>query len=196
MIARFLLLLLPFLGAASLSGCFPSAPYVASETFTPPRNVAPEARRRQTSPCYAQIRSVVDKRSDPSTFGSIEGREVRPPANVVTWLTSALHGIDQFGVNSAPPDRSELESTQIEVELLVAWVSEVRVSKTANIVLQVRYRRAGVDSDPKIFRGATNSPAWTGSDEAMQQMLDEAMIKIVKGVAADIVEGCKSPRTH
>jgi hypothetical protein len=195
-VARFLAIALASLGAASLGGCFPSAPYVASETFTPPRNVASAAIRRQTNPCYAQIRSVVDKRSDTSTFGSIEGREVRPPANVVTWLTSALHGIDQFGVNSAPPARSELESTQIEAELLVAWVSEVRVSKTANIVLQVRYRRAGIDSDPKIFRGATNSPAWTGSDEAMQQMLDEAMIKIVKGVAADLVESCKSDKAR
>jgi GGDEF domain-containing protein len=107
-------------------------------------------------------------------------------------ILATLHGIDQFGVNSAPPARSELESTQIDAELLVAWVSEVRVSKTANIVLQVRYRRAGIESDPKIFRGATNSPAWTGSDEAMQQMLDEAMIKIVKGVAADLVESCRS----
>jgi hypothetical protein len=178
--------------AGALGGCISDTPYVANATYKPPAAQPGTVKPQPFSHCYATVRSVIDKRSDPTTFGTVAGREVRAPADIVAWIGTALQGIDQYGINTGVPADGTVPATEIQADLVMAWVSNVRVSKTANMVLSVRYRRGGIDSDPKLYRGATNTVNWSSNDGELQAMIDRTMTQIIKSMAADMLAVCKA----
>jgi hypothetical protein len=178
--------------AGALGGCISETPYVANAAYKPPPPQPGTSKPKSSSHCYATVRSVLDKRSDPSTFGAVQGREVRPPADIVAWIGTALQGIDQYGINTGVPAEGNIAATEIQADLVMAWVSNVRVSKTANMVLSVRYRRGGANSDPKLYRGATNTVNWSSNDGELQAMIDRTMAQIIKSMAADMLAACKA----
>ena len=168
-------------------GCIPAQPLIVRSEYTAPIQrqgaIAPVAKN--VSECRLSIRSLSDKRSDTSTFGTVTGRSVRSPQDVDRWLRSTFEGLNKWGVTVR--DAAPLT---MDAELLTAWVSDLPSSKNANIVMRVTYRRGDLAQEPKVYRGNESRMNWSANDGELQVLIDAALTRLIQSVSSDVQKAC------
>ena len=170
--------------------CVSSRPLVLSERYGTPATTAQRPDRNvNAAPCFASIDSIADSRSDRATFGTVAGRRVHPPENVAAWLQNTLEALGNHGITIKSAAVKFPGTIAIHAELLTAWVSDLRSSRTANIVLRVTY---GENGSPILYRGTANGINWSSGDSELQHMIDKALTEIVDTMSRDIVKLCKA----
>jgi len=181
--------------ALAAGGCVPQQSLVLSSHYTPPVSDVRVTRvpARGRSVCLVGIISLKDERADPTTLGTVLGRPVRPPPDVMQWLQQIMLALNAPGLSVVLNDAPSA-GTRLEVELVTAWVTELRTAKSANIVLRVTYHHGdgGAAEAPKLYRGAASSIDWNAGDGELQRMIDRALAGIVAQMQSDLLAGCRT----
>jgi len=173
-------------------GCVPQLPLVIDSKYTPPQKQgAPRTPLKQDRNCVVSIESLIDKRSDTSTLGTVTGRSVRSPTDVGLWLRDTFKALDTLGVAVSDDNASSKQTIGLDAELVTAWVSDLPSSKNANIVLRVAYHQGDKVGEPKLYRGAASRMNWNAGDNELQRLIDAALTEILQNVSADVQSLCK-----
>jgi hypothetical protein len=173
-------LLLALLGAA----CGGTGPIVVPAQFdTWPAAARLVATRAQPpAGCGLQLASVRDLRADPPSLGNIGPREVRAD-DFAAWVRGGLDGGLRKPAAAAAP-------VSIDAEILKAYVHWLAISKSADIVLRVRFSRDNQVVGEKVYRGANTAMNWASGDDEIRWALAEALAALVVQVNADAPGYC------
>lgn len=178
-----------------IAGCIPTSPVVIHAE--PPQRrdaMGNSLRASRPSNCSVAIASIIDRRSDPATLGTVAGRPVHAPKDVMGWLTREFEALNSYGVNIVD-DKQSGASPEINIELMSAWVSQLRMAKTANIVVRVGFDAGnGQGAESKLYRGTANGINWDSGDEEIQAMINNAFGQILNSMSVDLKTRCKSQR--
>jgi hypothetical protein len=181
----------PFLlGALLLAGC--TAPVVMSTAYAPPtfHRDTRAANEAGSAQCRVFVATVKDMRGDTQSMGTILARPVRN-ADSAGWVRSGLLSLDHDKrIHMA--DSAQSADITLDAEILKAYVMAITTQKTANVVLRIRYTRAGGAPEEQIYRGALNDVDWIGGDDETQGALNDALTQVVTAVAGDTIKRCKA----
>ncbi|MES1196400.1 MAG: hypothetical protein ABUL58_05595 [Steroidobacter sp.] len=180
----------------AIAGCMPAPPLVLKSTSDPARHDGSVAVHAPLQPdCIVSISSITDKRTDPTTLGTVAGRPVHTPQDISQWLAKEFRGLGKYNVVLSDHDVRNA-GVKIDIELLTAWVTELRMAKTANVVIGIHLsgRDDGSDNGRKFYRGTSNGVNWASGDAELQGMIDDAFGQIMKAASADIRTFCKAER--
>lgn len=179
------LVLLALLGAA----CSGTGPVVVPAQFVVPSRTPPVVRARAQPPaaCGLQVASVKDLRADLTSLGNLGPREVRAD-DFAGWVRGGLdHGLRKPGPAAV---------VSIDAEILVAYVHGLASTKSADIVLRMRYSRDHQPVGEKVYRGASTAMNWDSSEHEIRNALAEALAALVVQVSADGLGYCPQPALH
>lgn len=176
--------------AAAATACMPP-PFTASEHYVE----RSETRRDPPAAplaCRVAMESPVDSRRDRRTLGNVAGKTVFAPADSAAWLHNVLAGLATRGVavqflaagEPAPPGLAG------RTELIIAWVTNIRGNKSANVVMRVAVRRDAATVLEREYRGAVAGMNWASGDGEIQRMIDTAFGRLLDDMAPDLLALC------
>ena len=176
-----------------------SAPAVAAEPYVPldmtaamgPPAPTPPKQGKLGPPCRLHIAGITDTRPDP-TMGYM-GRGVVMASDAPGWIRSGLVTL-RGDARWSLVDRPEDADMVLEVEILKSYIFPVTTSKSASVVLRIRYSHSGGPLGENIYRGARDSVNWAGTKEETAGLLNRALLAAVDLTKADLVKGCAAAR--
>jgi hypothetical protein len=175
---------------ALTAGC---APIALSAQYSPPAYESiPSGTAggvRSVGTCRVGLGEVRDLRSDTQAMGQLHGVTVTA-SDTAGWLRSAFQSLNrdkrlQFDDKSA--------DLVVSAELLKAYVTApTSNTRSANVVVRVRYNRPGTTPEEKIYRGTDSGLNWSNGRDETQASLDESLGDILKDVDRDILTRCSA----
>lgn len=169
----------------------PYVPLDMTAAMGPPAPTPPKPGKTTPPPCRLHISGITDKRSDPSM--GFMGRGVVQSSDTPGWIRSGLVTL-QGDPRWSFADRPEDADLVLEVEILKSYIFPVTTSKSATIVLRIRYSHAGGPLGENIYRGARDAVNWAGTKEETAGLLNRALLAAVDLVKADLSKGCTAAR--
>lgn len=172
----------------------PAAPklYLDMNASTGIAAPAPATRReKDPPPCRLYIAGVADKRPDTTTMGYMGGMVTSSDA--AGWVRTGLVTL-QADRRWTLAERPEDADVIFDVEILKGYIFPVTTSKSANLVLRVRYSQAGGPLGENVYRGHRESVNWASTREETQGLLNRALDTTVHLMKADLVKGCAAAR--
>lgn len=170
-------------GLLLTAGCIAPARLDLAYTAPPPvRAIAPSALR-------VCLRPVTDGRDPGDESGVFAGRLILAP-NAVRWCQTALNSL------VSPATRIVDTSTAQEPGEIVAvprlrklHIESVAVSKTATVVLEVDYYRAGRPPVQKYYRGKDVALNWASSGVECEAAFNHAIGQCMSALRHDLEAG-------
>ncbi len=140
--------------------------------------------------CHIRLAGIQDLRTDPQVMGDIGGRMIHA-TDTVGWVRSGLEGLKQDPRirldDQASTDASDLV---LDVDLVKAYVLSITTEKTANVVLRVRYSRAGASAGEKVYRGVDLGANWVSGADETQSTFDRALTQLLEELDTDVIAHC------
>jgi hypothetical protein len=179
-----------------MSACTPPPPVTLSNQFTPPSSAAWRENARAQSAqsatvCNVQLAGVRDLRNDPESMGAVGG-QIFHQADAAAWIRSGIEALSRDPrikfINNISPS-----TLVMDVELLKAYAAAgAGATHITNVVLRVRYSRAGSQIDDRIYRGDDNGTTWLSAGRETQSSFNWALSNALRQVNADIIARCGS----
>lgn len=176
-------------GAGLLISCVTPEP--ATIGYPPP---PAEAIAAAQPFCRLTIHRVTDLRRDRTTLGIVGGRVIRAPSNSEDWIRHHLARLRDDGVTvtfAAPAADETTPAMSAEVQLMTAWAESVASSRTATVIVAVRYDRAGAFAKQVSYRGSVTEINWWNSGAEMQAMIDACLSQILVAMRHELSILCK-----
>lgn len=128
---------------------------------------------------------LVDQRPDfqRESAGSVGGRQVLAK-DPVAWIDRSLQKLG--GQRFAPGRAHDPAAWQITPVLRQLYASSLRVSKNANIVIELKIRPPAGESLSRIYRGRITSVNWWNASGEIEAAVTDALEDCLKRMAADI----------
>jgi len=190
--------LAPLLAALCLGGCYSPVRLDSHYTTPPPPHdntvyvgTARPVRQQPLIKCMVYLESVQDQRTDKSSMGNIAGREIDAD-DMVQWLDS---GLDTLSASGFRIDKATATDDQVvvDVALLKAYMISMGLSKSANMVVRITYKRPdGSTLATQVYRGVDTSVDWTAGEGEMNTAFQRATKQMLDQVDTDLDGYCKS----
>ena len=135
--------------------------------------------------CRVRITDIRDERSAGDAMGEVGGRQIH--ADAVGWIRSGFKTLDRdprIKLVDGPP--ADLD---MSVEVLKAYASSLLDSKSANVVVRIRFQKAGVDSE-QVYRGTDHGLDWAAGSGEAEASLNSALESMLNIVMGDIDARC------
>ena len=178
--------------ACPAAGVLAGEPYVPLDMTAAMGLEAPTPPKPgKVPPCRLHIAAITDKRPD-SSMGYM-GRGVVMSSDAAGWVRSGLvtlQGDARWLLADQPQDADLI----LEVEILKSYIFPVTSSKSASLVLRIRYSHAGGPLGEAIYRGHRESLNWAGTKEETAGLLNRALATTVEMTKADLVKGCAAAK--
>ena len=178
--------------------CATAEPAIVSASFLPPDGMrwawTPKRGETPPAPCRVSVAEVRDTRADPQSMGDIGGRVVRAE-DATAWLRSGLNSLGadkRLALSEAPAGEADIT---VRAELVKAYVESLRINKSANVVVRIRYAQGGADAGEKSFRGDDGGMNWASGDSEAQQVLNRALGEVVFALDQDLIARCTALRS-
>jgi hypothetical protein len=174
-----------------MSACAPPLPVALRSTYT--EHLSASTAVQKASPdCRVHIVKLTDERHSPELLGIVLGRAVRAPPDADAWLRSIMNGLQARGVMPVfEDDRSESAApVEVQVSLLIAWLTDTGSNKTANVVLHVQTRGPGAEPVGRDYRGGSSTIDWSASADELQSTVDRAFAAALDKSAVDFRQLC------
>ena len=185
--------------ALCLGGCFSPVRLDSHYTTPPPPhdNTVYAGNARPVPPppplirCMVYLESVQDQRTDKNSMGNIGGRPVDAD-DMVQWLDS---GLDTLSASGFRIDKATSVDDQVvvDVTLLKAYMISMGLSKSANMVVRITYKRPdGSMLATQVYRGVDTSVDWVAGEGEMNSAFQRATKQMLDQVDTDLGGYCKS----
>ncbi|HVU21015.1 MAG TPA: hypothetical protein VHE09_09810 [Rhizomicrobium sp.] len=137
--------------------------------------------------CRVRLIGVHDLRTDPHSLGGLGGQKVHIEDST-EWIRS---GINAIADGAAIRLSAESDALSLDVDLLKAYLMTVTSeTRSANVVLRVRYSVSGQALGEQIYRGTDNGLVWTGGEDETQTSLNVVLGKAVQAIRSDVLARC------
>ena len=150
--------------------------------FAPPRSMA--VADAGSGLCPVQVGELKDLRSNPAVLGSIGKREVLAD-DMTSWVRTGLEYL--LATPRADPAAAGLT---LDVDIVHAYIQGVAWSKSANLLLRVRFRRGVATLGQGAYRGASTSLNWTSAGAEARGAFDLALRDLVQELRTDTARYC------
>ena len=188
--------LLAFASALLLTGC--TEPAQLDLTASPQ---GPTQRPEPTNAVRVRLVSVADKRTETASLGSVGGRPFAS-SDVLPWIEKSVLGRrSSFFLFISNEDRDPVAPT-LKLNLLKAYVDNVRATKTAVVVIEAEFSREPSAAPVKqVFRGQVAEFNWaSGKGEvqaALQNALDQCLSQVQQVLEQTLASSAApSPSKH
>ena len=163
----------------ALAGCTAPMQMALAEPAAAPVRKAAAAR------VPVAFAPFVDQRPDfqRESAGNVGGRAV-VAKNVATWVNRSLQNLG--GRHFQPGRADDPAAWQITPRLRQFYASSLRVSKNANIVIELEIRPPTGEPLTRIYRGRVTSVNWWGTSDEVEAAVTDAFRDCLKRVATDI----------
>lgn len=136
--------------------------------------------------CPVYISSIIDKRSNPKSFGSSNNFE-KFATTIPQWVEKGLLTLSkERSIKTSLPN--QLSTISINVEILKAYI-HFASAKNANLVLRVNFNTTN-QSNSKVYRGTDTSINWNNSPEEVEEAMNAAFSKLLKNLDIDLKDAC------
>ena len=180
-----------FASALALASCAAPQPLVVEITPVSTRKVSTKAA--EVSGCAVVVLETRDRRRVPDTLGVVAGRAVKSPDDVGAWLRSIFEGLRTRGVEVSFGDgAAPVGAIALDISLQSAWLSDIKTSKAANVVVHARAERAGEKLLDRDYRGTITRVNWASTDSELRSLVDDAFGQILDQMAAELRGICAS----
>jgi hypothetical protein len=179
---------------ALTAGC---APIALSSQYSPPAYESipsvPAGNRAQARACRVTLGDVRDLRSDTQAMGQLHGVAVTA-SDTAGWVRTAFKTLSRDGRLQFDDNALGLV---VSAELLKAYVNApTNNTRSATVVMRVRYTRAGIQPEEKIYGGTDSGLNWANGTDETQASLDASLAEILKDVDRDILSRCTAPASN
>jgi hypothetical protein len=175
----------------------PAAPVLAGDyvpldmtaAMYPP--APPPAKPGKVPACRLHIAGIVDKR--PETTMGFMGRGMVLSSDAAGWVRAGftdLQGDPRWTFADTPEDADLI----LDVEIIKSYIFPVTTSKSANVVLRIRYSHAGGPLGENIYRGHRAAVNWAGTKEETAGLLNRALATTVELTRVDLMTGCSAAK--
>ncbi len=180
-----------------LAACVSTAPLQISDQFEPPAKPAwatSAATPGTAAICHVKIAGVQDLRPDPQSLGTVANQAVRT-SDSISLVRSSLASLSRDPRIVLDDQATNYPSgLTLNAELIKAYVINITgETRSANVVLRVRYEREGRAPDVELYRGTDNGLTWGGGQSESQSSFNIALAQIIDGVHRDALNLCASP---
>jgi hypothetical protein len=173
--------------ATALASCVARTVEMTPRYSPPTQMTAAPPERAPAGSCLVHLAGVHDLRTDPRSLGGVIGQKVHVEDSA-EWIRS---GIESLANGSAIRMSDEGDALSLDVDLLKAYLMNVTSeTRSANVVLRIRYFVAGRPLDEQIYRGTDNGLVWTGSDDETQSSLNAVLAKALQTIRRDVLARC------
>lgn len=111
--------------------------------------------------------------------------------DVTGWIRSGFQSLSQ----TAPiqyVERVPDAAVTVNVDLLKAYVMKItNETRSASVVVRVRYGKPNSQPDEKIYRGTTSNVNWFDGSSESASSFNDALSQILKQASVDFVAHCK-----
>jgi uncharacterized lipoprotein YajG len=161
-------------------GC--SAPVQMSLRDSAPAPVVKKADATRQPVVFAPL---VDQRPDfqRESAGSVGGREITAK-EAAHWIDRSLQKLSGRHFKPGRPD--DPAAWQITPRLRQLYAASVRVSKSANIVIELEIRPPGGEPVTRIIRGRITAVNWWNSADEIEAAVGDALKDCLQRMSADI----------
>jgi len=118
-----------------------------------------------------------------ASSGSVGGREVRAK-DVASWINRSLQNLS--GRQFQPGQAGDPAAWHIIPRLRQFYASDLRVSKSANIVIELEIRPPAGEPLTRIYRGRITSVNWWNASGEVESAVTDAFQDCLKRLAADL----------
>lgn len=183
---RFARMALAVASATALGSCVARTVDMAPRYAPSERSMA-EPSATAGKLCLIHLAGVHDLRTDPHSLGGVIGQKVRVEDSA-EWVRS---GIESLADGSTIRLADQGDALSLDVDLLKAYlVSITSETRSANVVLRIRYSRAGQPVGEQIYRGTDSGLVWTGGDDETQSSLNAVLGKALQTIRTDVLARC------
>lgn len=171
--------------AVLLAGC--DSPKRTQLTLEAVNSAAPRMGPAARCVCWLPL---IDERPDKHVMGQM-GRSTFGAEHVDSWVMQALqHGSPGSKlVEAYAPDSHTMG---VRARLLRLYVQNVDLTKSAQVVIELEYLRAGTEPVRKLYRGRYTGINWWGTDEEIGRAFGRALQDCVKKITDDLVQQAPS----
>jgi len=163
-----------------------------SSQYSPPSHQSWTAGGEKAShPCRVRVAEIRDLRTDPQAMGMMDGRLIRS-ADTTAWVHSGFLSLGR-DPRLQMVEGDGQHDLAIDVDIVKAYAMSVTgETRSANVVLRVRYSRNGAPAGEQVYRGTENGVNWSNGEVETQSSFDDALENLLKTVDSDLVARCTS----